>query len=61
MKNKKIILWSIVILLCLAVAGGVFYYFYQENSKTTLTLAEKQWIENNKEALTENPGTEHQG
>ena len=51
MKNKKIILWSIVILLCLAVAGGVFYYFYQENSKTTLTLAEKQWIENNKNTV----------
>ena len=48
MKNKKIILWSIVILLCLAVGGGIFYYFYNENSKTTLTLAEKQWIENNK-------------
>lgn len=48
MKNKKIILWSIVIFLGLAIAGGVFYYFYKENSKTTLTLAEKQWIENNK-------------
>ena len=30
---------------------GVFYYFYKENSKTTLTLAEKQWIENNKNKL----------
>ena len=48
MKNKKIVLWSIVIFLGLAIAGGVFYYFYKENSKTTLTLAEKQWIENNK-------------
>ena len=48
MKNKKIILWSVLILLCFVIGGGIFYYFYKENSKTTLTLAEKQWIENNK-------------
>ena len=53
MKNKKFILWSVIILLCLALAGGIFYYFYHENADTTLTLSEKQWIEDHRNQVFE--------
>lgn len=46
MRNKKIILILIVILLSLA---GLTYYIYTKGDKeTTLNLLEKQWIEKNK-------------
>ncbi|MBS7021243.1 MAG: hypothetical protein KH135_05235, partial [Firmicutes bacterium] len=48
MKNKKIILSSVIVLVVLLLGGGIFYYFYNQNENTTLTIAEKQWIENNK-------------
>lgn len=47
MKNKKILLIVLVIVL-LAIVGGFIYYINKPDKNTTLTLLEKQWIENNK-------------
>ena len=47
MKNKKILLIVLVIIL-LAILGGFIYYINKPDKNTTLTLLEKQWIENNK-------------
>ena len=51
MKNKKILI-SIIVVLVLAVVGFVTYFVaFKEDKNTTLTLLEKQWIENNKSKL----------
>ena len=51
MKNKKILI-SIVAILILLIAGIVTYFVaFKEDKNTTLTLLEKQWIENNKSKL----------
>ena len=48
MKNKKIII-AIVVAALVLIAGLVSYFvFFKQDKYTTLTFAEKQWIENNK-------------
>lgn len=47
MKNKKIIL-VILTLILLSIVGGIIYYLNYPDKNTTLTILEKQWIENNK-------------
>ncbi|MDD3392558.1 MAG: GGDEF domain-containing protein [Bacilli bacterium] len=49
MKNKKIIIVSIIVIL-LIISGG-YYILTKENSKTTLNLLEKKWIEDNKNTI----------
>lgn len=45
--NKKLI--TILLIIVLIISVGVFYFvFRKEDTKTTLTIAEKQWIESNK-------------
>ncbi len=48
MNKKKII---ILIIILLVISGGVFYFFTRQDKTTTLTVMEKQWIENNKNKL----------
>lgn len=48
MKNKKVIIISIVLILIAAITFGVVYFLNNEDEKTTLSLLDKQWIENNK-------------
>ena len=51
MKNKKIIM-AIVVAALVLIAGLVSYFvFFKQDKYTTLTFAEKQWIENNKNKL----------
>lgn len=47
MNKKKVFIISILIFLG-CVMGGVYYYFVMEDKNTTLTVAEKEWIEDNK-------------
>ena len=44
--NKKLWIGAFTFLIIL-VGGALFYYFTKED-QNTLTVAEKQWIENNK-------------
>lgn len=48
MKNKKVLIVIIVISLFLILSGGIYLYLNKEDKDSTLTLLEKQWIENNK-------------
>lgn len=48
--NKKVGIIAIVVIVILA-SVGVFRYFTKEDNKTTLTVTEKKWIENNKNNL----------
>ena len=48
MKNKKIIITILSIIGTVLVAFVVYSIFFKEDKNTTLTLIEKQWIENNK-------------
>lgn len=48
MKNKKIGIIVFIILIISIVGFGVYHYHFKTDNTTTLTLAEKQWIENNK-------------
>lgn len=48
MKNKKVVITSIIIAILLVISLGGYYIFTKEDKDTTLNLIEKQWIENNK-------------
>ncbi len=48
--NKKIIIIIAVVVLLLG-GFGVYYYFTNEDSRTTLTASERDWIEDNKNSL----------
>lgn len=48
--NKKIGIISLVVILTLGIFG-IVQFFVSEDKVTTLTAAEKQWIENNKNKL----------
>ncbi|MBR3199177.1 MAG: GGDEF domain-containing protein [Bacilli bacterium] len=45
--NKKAKL-TILVTIVLVLLFGIFYFFTNEDKKTSLTVLEKQWIENNK-------------
>lgn len=51
MKNKKIIITIVVATLVLIVGLVSYFVFFKQDKYTTLTFAEKQWIENNKNKL----------
>ncbi len=48
MKNKKIIIISIVVILFLIIGFLIYNFLTKEDKITTLNLFEKQWIESNK-------------
>lgn len=48
MKKKKIMIISVLIILCLAGLGIGYYVLNKPNKETTLTIVENKWIENNK-------------
>ncbi len=48
MSKKKVFIISFIIFLMCVIGGGLYYYFVREDKNTTLTIAEKEWIENNK-------------
>ena len=51
MKNKKILI-PIIIVLVLTIVGLITYFVaFKQDKNTTLTLIEKQWIEKNKSKL----------
>ena len=51
MSKKKIIIITIITTSLLAVIGTLWYSLTREDTKTTLTLIEKQWIEKNKNQI----------
>ncbi len=48
MKNKKVIIISIIVVLVLIIGFLIYNFLTKEDKITTLNLFEKQWIENNK-------------
>lgn len=48
MKKKKIMIISILILLCSIGVGIGYYVLNKPDKETTLTIVENKWIENNK-------------
>ena len=48
MKKKKGLIIFIILLIIAALFGTYYFVFNKEDEKTTLTLNEKTWIENNK-------------
>ena len=48
MKNKKIIIISIIVVLVLIIGFLIYNFLTKEDKITTLNLFEKQWIESNK-------------
>ncbi len=50
MKKKHVLIISIIIVL-LAIIGVLYFIFTNEDSDSTLTLVEKQWIESNKNSI----------
>lgn len=50
MKKKNVLIISIIIVL-LAIIGVLYFIFTNEDSDSTLTLVEKQWIESNKNTI----------
>lgn len=48
MNKKKLIALGITILVIAILSGGVYYILTKQDKTTTLTILEKQWIEENK-------------
>lgn len=48
MKNKKIIISIVLVVLLLGIGFSIYYFLTKEDKVTTLNLFEKQWIESNK-------------
>ncbi len=48
MKNKKILITILSIVLAIIIGLVVYFVFFKQDRNTTLTLIERQWIENNK-------------
>lgn len=51
MKNKKVVIIIVSIVLLLVGSLSVYFVALKKDKNTTLTLLEKQWIENNKSKL----------
>lgn len=47
MKKKQVLIISIIVVI-IAIIGVLYFIFTNEDGKSTLTLVEKQWIQNNK-------------
>jgi len=50
-KLKKIIAIAISTLVVLGIAAGIYVFFILEDKNSTLTMAEKQWIQDNKNEI----------
>ena len=48
MNKKRVIILSIVSILIIGIFGGIYYYLNKEDKNTTLTVLDKQWIDDNK-------------
>lgn len=48
MNNKKVFIVIFISILVLILGGSGYYYFIRQDKDTTLTIAEKEWIEDNK-------------
>lgn len=48
MSKKRIFLIIFILILFALAGGGAYYYFVVQDKDSTLTAAEKQWIEDNK-------------
>lgn len=48
MKNKKLWIGLIAVVLTIGIIFGVYTYYTKQDSTSTLTIMEKQWIESNK-------------
>lgn len=48
MSKKRIFLTIFIFFLLVLVGGGFYYYFFVQDKDSTLTIAEKQWIEDHK-------------
>ena len=48
---KRIIGIILSIIILLGIGGGIFYFLTKEDSNSTLTILEKQWIEDNKNTM----------
>ncbi len=51
MKNKKIGIIIISVVVLIVASLGIYFVGFKKDKNTTLTLLEKQWIENNKSKL----------
>lgn len=51
MKKSTIITWIVIILILAGISFGAYQYYFKEDSKSTLTLVEKQWIESNRNKI----------
>ena len=51
MKKNKIITWIVMSAILVLLGFGVYRYYFKEDSKSTLTINEKQWIESNKNSM----------
>ncbi|MCM1370801.1 MAG: GGDEF domain-containing protein [Clostridium sp.] len=51
MKNKRVIIISIIVVLLGLIGFGIFYFLNNEDEATSLSLLDKQWIENNKKNI----------
>ena len=48
MKKKKTLWWIIVAVIIIVASFFIYNYYVREDASSTLTVAEKQWIEKNK-------------
>lgn len=51
MKKNKIITWTVIAVIFAILSFAVYQYYFKEDTKSTLTLSEKQWIEDNKNQM----------
>lgn len=48
MNKKRVLIISIVVLILTALGLGIYFYLTREDEKSSLTVLDKQWIEDNK-------------
>lgn len=51
MKKKKIIIIIVSLVIATLLSGGIYYILTRQDKNTTLTILEKQWIEENKNEI----------
>ena len=49
--HKGVLIISILVVLIALIGGGTYYYLNKQDEKTTLTILEQQWIEDNKNTM----------
>ena len=48
MNKKRVLIISIVVLILTSLGLGIYFYLTREDEKSSLTVLDKQWIEDNK-------------